>query len=111
MIRISFTAEEVAALRYESFNHPHPRVQLKMTALLLKSFDLPHETIAAVLNICENTLRTYLNTYKQGGIEKLKELNYEGGEGVLHKNQDMLESFFGIIHRPAWRKPQVKLNV
>ena len=37
MIRIEFTEEAVDKLRYERFHHPHPRLQRKMEALLLKS--------------------------------------------------------------------------
>jgi len=37
MIRIAFTDEQVAQLCYERFHHPHPRVQAKMEAVLLKT--------------------------------------------------------------------------
>jgi hypothetical protein len=40
MVRIRFSDEVVSQLRFERFNHPHPRVQQKMEALLLKSEDL-----------------------------------------------------------------------
>ena len=41
MIRIEFTEEAIEKLRYERFHHPHPRVQRKMEALLLKSDGCP----------------------------------------------------------------------
>ena len=44
MIRIEFTEEAIDKLRYERFHHPHPRVQRKMEALLLKSEGLPART-------------------------------------------------------------------
>jgi len=49
MVKINFTEEEIEKLRYERFNHPHPRVQLKMEALLLKSQGLKHKNICKVL--------------------------------------------------------------
>jgi len=52
MIRINFKEEEIEKLRYERFNHPHPRVQLKMEALLLKSQGLEHKKICKILEIC-----------------------------------------------------------
>ncbi len=60
MIRITFTKEEVEQLRYERFNHPHPRVQIKMEALLLKSQGLEHKKIGKILGICQDTLRPYV---------------------------------------------------
>ena len=44
MIRITFSEDEIERLRRERFGHPHPRVQRKMEALLLKSEGLPHHT-------------------------------------------------------------------
>ena len=55
MIRIEFTEEAIDKLRYERFHHPHPRVQRKMEALLLKSDGLPHHQITRILGVTENT--------------------------------------------------------
>jgi hypothetical protein len=41
MLQLEFTETEKQALHYERFNHPHPRVQLKMEVLWLKSQNLP----------------------------------------------------------------------
>jgi hypothetical protein len=30
MLKVEFTEEDLRALEYERFNHPHPRVMLKM---------------------------------------------------------------------------------
>ncbi len=67
MIRIEFTEEAVDKLRYERFYHPHPRVQRKMEALLLKSDALPHQRITRILGVSENALRQYLREYEEGG--------------------------------------------
>ena len=68
MIRIEFTEEAIDELRYQRFHHPHPRVQRKMEALLLKSGGLPHHRITRILGVSENTLRQYLREYEKGGI-------------------------------------------
>ena len=74
MLRIKFTAEEVELLRSERFSHPHPRVQMKMEALLLKSQGLSHKEIGDILDVCQETLRGYFEQYMNGGIEGLKVL-------------------------------------
>jgi len=43
MIQIHFSDEEIEALKCERYHHPHPRVQRKMEALLLKSQNIAHK--------------------------------------------------------------------
>ena len=83
MIRIEFTEGQIEQLRHERFAHPHPRVQKKMEALLLKSEGLPHGRIAKLLEISENTLREYFREFLDGGIERLKELRWTGPTSPL----------------------------
>ena len=106
MTRIEFTVEEIEKLRYESFHHPHPRVQLKMEALLLKSQGVPHWQICNILAITENTLRAYLQAYLEGGVEKLKELNFPCPQSELAGHAETLEAYFRQ-HPPATIKEAV----
>ena len=76
MLQLSFTQEEIQELDYQRYHHPHPRVQRKMQAVLLKARGLPHHQIAHCVGICENTLRAYLKQYQTGGIEALKVLQF-----------------------------------
>jgi hypothetical protein len=46
MIKVEFTEEQINRLPYLRFNHPHPRVQLKMEVLFLKSQELSQNEIA-----------------------------------------------------------------
>jgi transposase len=102
MLRLEFTDEERTALHYERFHHPHPRVQQRMEALWLKSRGLPHSQIAELVQISEDTLRSCLRAYQQGGIEKLKELNWQGSPSELGRHQDSLKEFFYSIPRRLW---------
>ena len=63
MIAIDFTEEDIEALDYERYHHPHPRVQRKMEALWLKHQGLPHSQITRLAGISPNTLRAYLRQY------------------------------------------------
>ena len=71
MIRIAFNDTDIRALRYERYHHPHPRVQQKAEALLMKSHGLKHKDIYKVIGISSNTLREYLREYQEGGIERM----------------------------------------
>jgi len=100
MIRLAFTEEQVAQLRYERFHHPHPRVQTKMEAVLLKSEGLPHKEICRIVGITANTLRAYLREFLAGGVEALKEFRVSSSHGALHDHRTTLAAYFRE-HPPA----------
>lgn len=96
MLQISFTSEEREKLHYQRFNHPHPFVQKKMEVLYLKSLDrkLPHELIAEIANISQNTMLSYFRDYQTGGIEKLKEVNFYRPQSELFEHKQTIEQYF-----------------
>jgi len=106
MIRITFTPEHLEQLRYERFHHPHPRVQQKMEALLLKSQGLAHEEICRIVGITGNTLRAYLREFMAGGVEGFKQLRFTGARGELAAHRTTLEAYFRE-HPPATIKEAV----
>jgi transposase len=94
MIHIDFTPEQIDALHHERFHHPHPRVQLKMEAVYLKSQGLPHRDICRLARISENTLRSYLRQFQEGGVERLKRTDWAGTESELDEYRETLEDHF-----------------
>lgn len=94
MIKITFSETDIEALKNERFQHPHPRVQQKVEALLLKSHGLPHQKICRILDISKNTLISYLRQYQAGGLEKLKELHFRQPKSALEDHQESLENYF-----------------
>ena len=94
MLRIQFSTEGIEALHYERFHHPHPRVQLKMEAVYLKSKKLPHQALCELTGITGNTLRAYLRAYQAGGVEQLKQLNFYQPQSHLLAHSESLEKHF-----------------
>jgi transposase len=94
MIHIGFSPEQIDALHQERFHHPHPRVQLKMEAVYLKAQGLPHQEICRLARISENTLRSYLRQFQEGGIERLKRIDWDGTESELDEHREALEEHF-----------------
>ena len=94
MIKLTFSSADIAALHYERFHHPHPRVQRKMEALYLKSQHLPHWQIANLLNISEVTLVKYIREYEKGGIAQLKVIPFYRPESELKAHQATIEADF-----------------
>ena len=90
MIEISFTDAEIEQLSYERFHHPHPRVQKKMEAVLLKAKGLKHKQICDIVGICANTLRSYLCEFLAGGVEGLKRFDAGGSVCELDQHTDVI---------------------
>ena len=100
IIQIEFTEKEMEDLKYQRYNNPHPRCQRKMDVLLLKSQKLTHQQICRITGISANTLRSYLRDYIEGGIEKLKEINFYQQKSKLVEHTKTIEDYFRV-HPPA----------
>jgi DNA-binding NarL/FixJ family response regulator len=72
MAQRQYSEEEKQIFYHEIFFHPHPRVQLKMEVMWLKSQGIKNSQIARLTKVCENTVRKYIKDYEEGGIDKLK---------------------------------------
>src|SRR5204863_7392685 len=108
MLSLTFSEEDIKELDYQRYHHPHPRVQMKMEALLLKAKGLPHHQIASCVGVCENTVRSYLKQYQTGGIEALKRLEFHHPSSELQAHHQTLEAYFKD-HPPATIPQAVKL--
>ena len=100
MITISFSEAEKEALNRERYYHVHPRVRQKMETLWLKSQELPHQEICRLADISEPTLCRYLRDYQEGGLEKLKVVNFYQPESELMAHRQTIETYFQE-HPPA----------
>lgn len=96
MSGLKFTEEDREILNYERFHHPHPRVQLKMEVLWLKSQNLPLKLICKLADISPNTLRTYCEQYQSGGVEKLKEINFNQPKSELESHQTTIRQYLEL---------------
>jgi transposase len=100
MIELTFTEETIAELKDERYHHPHPRVQMKMEALLLKAAGLSHQQIAACVGVSAPTLRNYLSAYQAGGIGALRIVKFRRPTSELAAHRSTLEAYF-TEHPPA----------
>ncbi len=94
MIKIEFTEADKQALNHQRYHHPHPRVQMKMEALWLKSQGISQREICRLTGISGNTMRSYIRDYLEGGIEKVKEINFHRPQSNLVKYQGKIEDYF-----------------
>jgi transposase len=65
-----------------------------MEAVYLKSQGMPHQEICRLTRISENTLRSYLRQYQEGGIERLQRTDWAGTTSDLDDHRRGLEDYF-----------------
>jgi transposase len=109
-IQLEFTPEKLQEIHYQRYNHPAPLVQRRMEAVWLKGHRLQHKQIAELVGVTENTIRDYFELYQQGGIEKLKELNYSGSQSKLDEHITSLESYFQENPPASIKEAQSKIE-
>ncbi len=97
-------------LNYERYRHPVPLVQRRMEVLWLKSHGLPHEQLAKLGGITENTVREYFRLYEEGGLEKLKEVKWEGPQSKLMGQVTSLEAYFRANPPASIREAQSEIE-
>jgi transposase len=97
---LEFSAQEREALNYERYHHPHPQVQRKMEVVWLKSLGKEIAEISQIAQVSIPTVYRYLSSYRAGGIEKLKELNFYRPQSDFGEHKAKIEAYF-IDHPPA----------
>ncbi len=94
MRHLTFTPEDLDALRYDRYHHPHPRVQQKREVLWLKSQGLTHTAIGSLAGVSRRSVQRYLDEFADGGLERLRQLAWKGTANELAEHQASLEDYF-----------------
>ncbi len=89
-----FGEEVLAQIRHERYHHPHPRVQRKMEVLWLKSLGLTHADIAQFADVSPRSVQRYLDEFEEGGLDRVRRLNWQGKACELDEHQASLEDYF-----------------
>ena len=95
----NFTPEIVAEIRHDRYHYPHPRVQRKMEVLWLKSRGLTDAEVAQLADVSPRSVQRYLDEFEQGGLERIRQLNWPGKHCDLDDHRDSLEDYF-LAHPP-----------
>lgn len=94
MSRVNISFEDMMIAKALRFDHPHPRVQLRMEVLWLESQGLSRKQVCSLAGVSPNTVRQYLHIYQKDGIEGLKQVNFNRPQSQLADYRDTLENHF-----------------
>jgi transposase len=94
MTRPTFSEEDRRQLRRERFEHPHPRVQLRMEVLWLISCGESYSSAARLADVSDATVDRYVAIYQERGFDGLKQFDWQGPTSELITHQTSLEEEF-----------------
>ena len=94
MYYINLTVAEIKKIKWLREKHPHHRVRRKLQTLWLKHKGYSYPEISKIIGVSLNTVRSYLMSYIQGGLEALMELNFYRPQSELMFYKDLLEKEF-----------------
>jgi transposase len=89
-----FSEQDRDAIHHDRFHHPHPRVQLKMEVLGLKSQGISHTQIARLTRLGRRTVQRYLDEYLEGGLDLVRTVPFHKPQSTLERYADTLEAYF-----------------
>jgi transposase len=98
MIKTDITETDLAELKKLHEQHPHHVIRRRALILILKHEEIPHQQIARIANVCENTVRNCLSGYANSGVNFVKAINF-------YKPQSKIKQFDTIIKKHFANKP------
>lgn len=93
-ISVYFAAGVVEELKKIRFNDLRISVQKKAEALILHAYNVSTKEIASILDVCENTICSYLNEFNRTGFDGLLEGKSRVKTGELEQYKDIIEFDF-----------------
>ena len=94
MIKIIFNEDDISALRYWRFQHPDPRVQVRMEALYVRSQGVANAEILRLCGISKASFQRYLKADIAGGITQLQPIDHDRPHSELTTHRPTLEAYF-----------------
>lgn len=107
MRQFLFSEDTLVEIQYDRYYHPHPFVQRKMEVLWLKANALPHHEIAKLAGCSVRSVQRYLDEFEQGGLARVRHLNWTGKPNALAEHRCSLEDHF-LANPPGTAKEAQK---
>lgn len=95
LTEFKLSSEELAKLNYERYHYPCPVVQKRLHCLFIKaSLGLSNSEIGNLMDAHRNSIREWVNIYKQGGFDAIIKVGYGTNTSEVEQNAvSIIESF------------------
>lgn len=94
MIKANFTQDEIDELYYQFMGHPAGTVKKKLHVVYLKSLNLPHQDIALIARVSNDTVTRYLKEFNVGGLAAISIVRTYSPTSKLLPHQETLKVYF-----------------
>jgi transposase len=94
MIKISLSEEDIEALRYGRFQHPDPRVHVRLEALSRRSQKVANGEILRLCGISQARFHRDLTASVTGGMAPLQHCQPRRPRRALHPHRTTIEAAF-----------------
>jgi transposase len=91
---LSFSEEDLQILARERYEHPDPRVQVRMEVLWLISQKIIHREAGRLAGVSRVTAERYVAVYRSGGVAALRHFQWCKPVSALEQHRDSLEESF-----------------
>jgi transposase len=91
---LSFSQEDLQLLAQQRYEHPDPRVQVRMEVLWLISQKVTHGEAARLAGVSRATAERYVALYRRGGVAALRHFDWCKPVSALEQHRDTLEESF-----------------
>jgi len=91
---MEFTQDEINELYHEFMGHPAGITKKKLHVVYLKSLNLPHQDIALIARVSNDTVTRYLQEYSKGGLAAVSIVRTYTPSSKLLPHKEEIESYF-----------------
>ena len=91
---LSFSQEDLQILARERYEHPDPRVQVRMEVLWLIGQKLTHGEAARLAGVSRATAERYVAIYRSEGVAALRHFDWCKPVSAMEQHRDTLEESF-----------------
>lgn len=91
MVEIEIKEADALQACKERKSHPSPIVRDRMHMLYLLWHSFDRGQCALILNISTTTVTQYVRMYNEGGLDRLRQLNYHGHDSEMDQHMDSIK--------------------
>jgi transposase len=90
----NFSPAVLTEIADDRFHHPSPKVQRRMEVLWLAAHGVPRTEVVRLSGASRASVQRYLDAYRDGGLDAVRELRYVTPASVLDAHAPTLEAHF-----------------
>lgn len=94
MRHLQFSADLLAQIDRDRFQHANPLVRPRMEILWLKACGQPHAAIAQLASVSRATVQRVLRAYDNGGLQAVQAFHWKVPVSALAPHRSVLEAEF-----------------